>query len=569
MDPPPGAPQPSSAVEAGGAPAPPIPGAASTPFPPPSATQQAAPPSHDAQQPHPHPSQPQLPSPSPVSPGLPPNASVLAQPPLSGNALLPPFAVAGDGSAPASSTASSSSTAVPSVTRPAPPNIVSYDPNAASDADEDDEEEGGSPKKKRKGASGKRSESGNGSASGSAAGAAGGDPEKGRRKIEIEYITKKEKRHITFSKRKAGIMKKAYELATLTGTEVLLLVVSETGIVYTFTTTKFQPLVGAAPNGQPSEGQRLIQQCLAVSPDEEKNSDYISPPPDGPLLPLPPSAQKRPFEANSSIHGGQIALRTKQIRPRNKRPAPIVPPAPGPSGSASLPTPGIHAQMDQMQNMPMSPHALHPLNPAPGGDHYPPSPGYAPHHPGMNRPSVLPSPIHASHEYQDMMDRSQNDGAYGPGGAYPPPPALGYTHQLPNPPLSAGRAPHPLDPYPHPGNDHSPNASPRQARHPGPHPSYAQYQAAAPRSMGGGDAYAPRASYGAPGPGEDTHMLSPYQAHAQPPGPGGPASQLPNPPPEMWAQHHLPQPPQGYQADPRAQHGQPMYLDGGEQGMRR
>lgn len=34
------------------------------------------------------------------------------------------------------------------------------------------------------------------------------DSESGRRKIRIEYITDKSRRHITFSKRKAGIMKK-------------------------------------------------------------------------------------------------------------------------------------------------------------------------------------------------------------------------------------------------------------------------------------------------------------------------------------------------------------------------
>ncbi|KAJ6508673.1 SRF-type transcription factor (DNA-binding and dimerization domain)-domain-containing protein [Mycena sanguinolenta] len=78
----------------------------------------------------------------------------------------------------------------------------------------------------------------------------------GRRKIKIEFIQDKSRRHITFSKRKAGIMKKAYELSTLTGTQVLLLVVSETGLVYTFTTAKLQPLVT-----QP-EGKNLIQACL-------------------------------------------------------------------------------------------------------------------------------------------------------------------------------------------------------------------------------------------------------------------------------------------------------------------
>ncbi|KAF1797987.1 MADS-box transcription factor [Mucor lusitanicus] len=78
----------------------------------------------------------------------------------------------------------------------------------------------------------------------------------GRRKIKIEYIEDKSRRHITFSKRKAGIMKKAYELSTLTGTQVLLLVVSETGLLYTFTTPKLQPLVTRP------EGKSLIQECL-------------------------------------------------------------------------------------------------------------------------------------------------------------------------------------------------------------------------------------------------------------------------------------------------------------------
>ena len=79
---------------------------------------------------------------------------------------------------------------------------------------------------------------------------------KGRRKIKIELIEDKSRRHITFSKRKLGIMKKAWELATLTGTQVLLLVASETGHVYTFATPKLQPLITKP------EGKNLIQACL-------------------------------------------------------------------------------------------------------------------------------------------------------------------------------------------------------------------------------------------------------------------------------------------------------------------
>lgn len=51
----------------------------------------------------------------------------------------------------------------------------------------------------------------------------------------------------------------AYELSVLTGTQVLLLVVSETGLVYTFTTPKLQPLVTKP------EGKNLIQVSLVVN----------------------------------------------------------------------------------------------------------------------------------------------------------------------------------------------------------------------------------------------------------------------------------------------------------------
>ncbi|MCJ1233049.1 transcription factor of the MADS box [Varicellaria rhodocarpa] len=94
-------------------------------------------------------------------------------------------------------------------------------------------------------------------------------PGRERRKIDIKFIQDKSRRHITFSKRKAGIMKKAYELSVLTGTQVLLLVVSETGLVYTFTTPKLQPLVTKA------EGKNLIQACLNAPEPPSDNSNGV------------------------------------------------------------------------------------------------------------------------------------------------------------------------------------------------------------------------------------------------------------------------------------------------------
>lgn len=133
----------------------------------------------------------------------------------------------------------------------------------------------------------------------------GGKQQKERRKIEIKFIQDKSRRHITFSKRKAGIMKKAYELSVLTGTQVLLLVVSETGLVYTFTTPKLQPLVTK------SEGKNLIQACLnapeeGLGDEQGEQSDGNSQElPD--QSPAPPQAQQQQPQQQQQIpHPQQV-----------------------------------------------------------------------------------------------------------------------------------------------------------------------------------------------------------------------------------------------------------------------
>ena len=84
-----------------------------------------------------------------------------------------------------------------------------------------------------------------------------GKKTRGRVKVKMEFIKSKLRRYTTFSKRKTGIMKKAYELATLTGTQVMVLVASETGHVYTFATQKLQPIITS------ESGKLLIQVILA------------------------------------------------------------------------------------------------------------------------------------------------------------------------------------------------------------------------------------------------------------------------------------------------------------------
>ena len=54
----------------------------------------------------------------------------------------------------------------------------------------------------------------------------------------------------------SSLFLQAYELSTLTGTQVMLLVASETGHVYTFATPKLQPMITS------EAGKALIQTCL-------------------------------------------------------------------------------------------------------------------------------------------------------------------------------------------------------------------------------------------------------------------------------------------------------------------
>ena len=78
-----------------------------------------------------------------------------------------------------------------------------------------------------------------------------------RKKKPIRYIQNRTRRHVTFAKRRHGIMKKAYELSVLTGANILLLIESHnTGLVYTFTTPRLQPVVTE------EEGKTLVRKCL-------------------------------------------------------------------------------------------------------------------------------------------------------------------------------------------------------------------------------------------------------------------------------------------------------------------
>ncbi|KAK0551448.1 transcription factor of the MADS box [Tilletia horrida] len=92
----------------------------------------------------------------------------------------------------------------------------------------------------------------------------------GRRRIQIGYITNETRRASTFKKRKAGILKKAYELAELTGSHVLVVAVNDQGKCYSFATPSLQPMVTHP------EGQMLLKRCLANGQGSNESTAFSS-----------------------------------------------------------------------------------------------------------------------------------------------------------------------------------------------------------------------------------------------------------------------------------------------------
>nr|CDS24062.1 serum response factor [Echinococcus granulosus] len=115
---------------------------------------------------------------------------------------------------------------------------------------------------------------------------------RGKQKIPISFMQDRVRRCSTFSKRKTGLMKKAFELAELTGAEVLLLVASETNHVYTFTTNRLKAIIDS------DQGRELIQSCLGSRGQTTTSS---------PSLPAPPSAsaQLQPAQSRDEESDGQ------------------------------------------------------------------------------------------------------------------------------------------------------------------------------------------------------------------------------------------------------------------------
>ncbi|RID42154.1 hypothetical protein BRARA_J02063 [Brassica rapa] len=80
----------------------------------------------------------------------------------------------------------------------------------------------------------------------------------GRGKIEIKRIENANSRQVTFSKRRAGLLKKAHELSVLCDSEVAVIVFSKSGKLFEFSSTRMKRTLLRYDNYQRSSDAPLI-----------------------------------------------------------------------------------------------------------------------------------------------------------------------------------------------------------------------------------------------------------------------------------------------------------------------
>ncbi|KAI3750298.1 hypothetical protein L2E82_20932 [Cichorium intybus] len=111
-----------------------------------------------------------------------------------------------------------------------------------------------------------------GSSSSSSSGGGGGERRRktmGRGRIEIKKIENVSSRQVTFSKRRAGLMKKAKELAILCDAEVGVIIFSGTGKLYEFASSCLQNIISRYERNSECSDKPAVEAQQEVDPEVE------------------------------------------------------------------------------------------------------------------------------------------------------------------------------------------------------------------------------------------------------------------------------------------------------------
>lgn len=129
----------------------------------------------------------------------------------------------------------------------------------------------------------------------------------GRNKIEIKYILEQRKRQVTLNKRKGGLMKKAYELSVLCGSEVTVLIRDQRGQSYIYSSRDSDETLRAHLGRDDADSiERLDNRTMRRKYDSDATSDSEDEP--EPARPLVSSrGRKLPSKPSRALLGAAAA----------------------------------------------------------------------------------------------------------------------------------------------------------------------------------------------------------------------------------------------------------------------
>lgn len=131
----------------------------------------------------------------------------------------------------------------------------------------------------------------------------------GRKKIQISRITDERNRQVTFTKRKFGLMKKAYELSVLCDCEIALIIFNSTNKLFQYASTDMDKvLLKYTEYNEPHESRTNSDIVDALNRREHKggSNGCDSPEPDDDPFP-PPTTPRSAADSSSAKYSSSAA----------------------------------------------------------------------------------------------------------------------------------------------------------------------------------------------------------------------------------------------------------------------
>nr|XP_020017359.1 myocyte-specific enhancer factor 2A isoform X7 [Castor canadensis] len=208
----------------------------------------------------------------------------------------------------------------------------------------------------------------------------------GRKKIQITRIMDERNRQVTFTKRKFGLMKKAYELSVLCDCEIALIIFNSSNKLFQYASTDMDKvLLKYTEYNEPHESRTNSDIVEALNKKEHRGCD--SPDPDASYVLTPHTEEKYKKineEFDNMMRNHNIAVSTKPGLPPQNFSMSVTVPVTSPNAlsytnpGSSLVSPSLAASSALADSSMLSPPpaTLH-RNVSPGAPQRPPSTGNA------------------------------------------------------------------------------------------------------------------------------------------------------------------------------------------------